>query len=47
MVYTADLKSADRKVVRVRLPPRAPLKNAYGKLFSLNDLLLKNLNFQI
>lgn len=29
MVYTQDLKSCDRKVVRVRVPPRAPVKINY------------------
>ena len=32
MVYTKDLKSFDRKVMRVRLPPRAQLKNTHNNL---------------
>ena len=36
MVDAADLKSADRKVVRVRVPPRAPLDNqALTNIFRL------------
>jgi hypothetical protein len=30
MADATDLKSVDRKVVRVRLPPSAPLKSQYG-----------------
>ena len=44
MVDAADLKSADRKVVRVRVPPRAPLDNQVftniQRILSLPSILL-------